>query len=135
MKILLFHILLSLFLVANDNYELKLYEKVIPILLNSKIINIYTDSNTKDTVKGSSIFYVKKNCLYVDLIIGKKINNLDKSCENIPIFATTYKAYLSSPNAIGVFYYRKGRPQLKLNSKTIKKFKLNLPQSLEKYAE
>ena len=120
---------------AENNYELRLYEKILPLIFNSNNIKVYADSSAKDIVEKSLIFHSKKDCEDIDLIIVKKIGQLDERCKSLPVFATHYKTYVNSLNSIGVFYWRKGRPQLKLNTKVIKKFKLTLPPSLKEYAQ
>lgn len=133
-KSLLILLLLLSNLTAKDNYELKLFEKVIPLIFDSKIINVYVDSDTQEIIEESTILHIRDNCDEIDLIISKKeLENI--RCKDIPLFATSLNAYKDSKNSIGAFYWRKGRPQLKLNAEIIKKFNLNLPKSLEKYAK
>ena len=121
-KSLLILFLLLFNLSAYDNYELKLFEKVLPLIFSSKIINVYSDQDAQEIIKNSTILHMRDECNDIDLIISKK-RSQDIKCKNIPLFATSLSAYKNSTNAIGAFYWRKGRPQLKLNADVIKKFK------------
>lgn len=134
-KYLLFSFLLTFVLSANENYELKLYEKVLPSIFKSKNISVYTDTYNKTILEKSLIIQIKETCHSADLIIAKKITNIDPICREIPYFSTSYRSYINSTNSIGAFYWRKGRPQLKLNIKAIKKFNLTIPENLKKYAQ
>lgn len=71
------------------------------------------------------------SCKDADIVILK---NLPNKCFNKPYFVTSYMDYIHS-NAIGAFYWRKSRPQLKLNAKMIKFYHLYLDKSLRKYAK
>ena len=127
--------LLSLNIFASENYELKLYEKVIPLIFSLSSIDIYADGEAKQTIAKSKLLKLNNDCAKANLLISKRQKNITKECKELPYFATNYKSYKDSKNSIGVFYWRKGRPQLKLNKKNIQKFNLQLPKNLEKYAQ
>lgn len=126
---------LSLGLGAYENYELKLYEKILPLITRKSTIKIYADNSTKELLKGSKTFIFVDNCKNAELIIGKVIDVEESTCKAKPLFATSYRAFKNSKNAIGAFYWRKGRPQLQLNKNSINEFKLYIPQKLKRYAQ
>ena len=121
-------------LLANNSYETKLYEKILPIVFKQQNLNVFVDNKVRVFLKDSSIFNIVYNCDNADLLIGKSILNFPSNCNNKPIFATSYKL-LNNENSFGAFYWRKGRPQIKFKLKAIEKFNLYLPQSLKKYAK
>jgi len=131
-NIILIFILVNSVFASNEDYELKLYEKVIGSIFNQPIINIYSDEDLKKILKKSNKFVIVNNCNKAVLMIGKKFKH---RCSNLPWFATNYKLYKSQQNIIGAFYWRKGRPQLKLKSVELDKFHLKLPKDLLKYAQ
>jgi len=134
LKVVLLTFLIFITVFAGE-YELKLYEKVIPLILKEKHLHIYADRYSLETVQNSKLFYVVNSCNEADLLIGKDFKNLDKSCYNKPIFATSYRAFKRLNTAFGAFYWRKGRPQIKFNSKRLKELNLVLPTSLKRYAQ
>ena len=120
---------------ANSNYELKLYEKVLPLVFNNITMLIYADKNSQKIIKESDVFKLIPECDDAVLLIGKNFDNLKESCKRKPIFSTSYRSYKNEENSIGAFYWRKGRPQLKFNISNINKFNLFIPKDLKKYCE
>ena len=134
-KLILIFIFTINILYGSDNYELKLYEKVLPIIFNQTYLKVFADSDTKDIIKNSDIFQIINSCKEADLLIGKHQKDFPTSCKEKPIFATTYRGFKSCDNSFGAFYWRKGRPQIKFKLEVIEKFNLNLSYSLKKYAK
>jgi len=117
----------------NKAYELKLYEKVLSsIFIDYNKINIYTSDNIKSTLKKSKKFKIVDNCKNAIILVGKEFG---KECIDKPLFATSYNEYKTHKNVIGAFYWRKGRPQLKLKLNNLNKFNLELPEELRKFAQ
>ena len=121
-------------LFANDSYESKLYEKILPMILKQNNINIFADKETKFFLKNSSIFNIVYSCDDADLLVGKSILDFPQDCKHKPIFATSYR-FFNNKNSFGAFYWRKGRPQIKFKLSVIEKFNLYLPQNFKKYAK
>ncbi len=133
-KILIFFILCSSLFASYDNYELKLYEKILPIIFTDNLV-VYADSHSMSIIKNSTILKTTLDCEKADLLIGENFNGLYKRCQNKPIFSTSYRSYKNTKNAIGAFYWRKGRPQIKFKLDTMDKFNLQLPQTLREFAK
>jgi len=130
-KLLILLIFLSSTLFAGENYELKLYEKILPIIFQTDKLVVYVDSSSKEIFKNSNIFTITSDCDKATVVIGK---NLKKSCPDKPFFATSHRSFENLENSFGVFYWRNGIPNIKFNSSNIIKFNLFLPQSLKKYS-
>ena len=122
-------------LVANDGYELKLFEKILPSLFQKNTLIVYSDKKITKLISKSDLLYVTKNCLEADIIVGRYFKNLDGNCNKKPLFTTYYKEFKNNPEVIGAFYWRKGRPQLKFHKKALDEQKLFLNSTLIKYAE
>lgn len=135
-KLLLFFIFLAFPLYAQQNYELKLYEKVLPALLHRRPLKVFVDKDTNRLLKSSDKFILLDKCDESTLLlIGKEFSSLETQCENKPLFATSYLAYKEHKNSFGAFYWRKGRPQLKFKKALLKKFHIVLPDSLKRYLD
>ena len=124
------------FAIASDNYELQLFERVIPAIFKNKKIKVYVTPDVKNILKKSKKFIVVDSCdKDTILLMGKKFTNLPIECKNKPLFATNYRYYKRTPEAFGAFYWRKGRPQLRFKRDGFKAFHLDLPQGLQNYAD
>jgi len=111
-----------------NNYELELYETVFTKLFHKNTIYVYFQNNH---ILKSDILIPTKNCKLADIVV---LEHLPNPCLNKPYFVTSYVTYINS-NAVGAFYWRKNRPQLKLNKRIIDLYNLYLDNSLKKYAK
>ena len=134
-KILLLCSLTIILLASDAQYELKIYKT----LLN----NVFPK---KQTIKVWSDCPEKKNMFshLHNIIIVKNINNADimivQKQKNLPqnkiIFATNYlilKNY--KKEAIGGFYWKKGRPNILFLKANLSRHHINLPPSFNDYIE
>ena len=135
-KLLIFFIFITLHLHAQQNYELKLYEKVLPALFHRHTLKVFVDKDVKSLLESSDKFIVVNRCdESTILLIGKEFPLLDDKCKNKPLFSTTYLGYKEQKNSFGAFYWRKGRPQLRFKKAILKKFNIALPSSFKKYLD
>lgn len=134
-NLLVISLLLSNIAIANTNYELKLYEKILPIIFKTKILKVFADKKTKEILIHSEKIDLVNNCLDATLLIGSSFPNISLGCLKKPIFGTTYRSFKKNNNYFGAFYWRKGRPQIRFKLDVIKKQKLNLSDNLRKYAK
>jgi len=128
-KILYFILFISINVNADIDYELKFYERVIPLIFKTPV-HIYADNDIKSILKKSNKFIIENKCIDAKLIMGM---TKDTKCKEKPLFATDYETYKLSPNAFGAFYWRKGRPQLKFKRDKLKEFNIKLDKDLKKY--
>lgn len=132
----IFYLLLIYNFAFANNYELKLYEKVLPSIFKEIPIKVFADKDTHVLLEHSNKFHIVSKCdKAVILLIGKRFDNIPIQCKDKPIFATSYRSYKNSVNSFGAFYWRKGRPQLKFKNEVLEKYNLNLPFSLQKYVK
>ncbi len=135
------NILIILFLLysttnASDNYELKLYDKLLPLIFIKTPIVVFVDKDTRELLKNSDKFKIVNSCdKNTMVLIGKNFHNLSYQCKNKPIFATSYRGFKNQKNSFGAFYWRKGRPQIRFKNDVLNRYNLNLPNSLKKYAK
>ncbi len=135
MKKLFYFLLVPLFLYGSQDYELQLYEKILPFLFQKDVIKVYADDDAKKILKSSTKFEIASKCdEAVVVLIGKEFSQLPQACKDKPLFATSYKALKNNENSFGAFYWSKGRPQLRFKNSALNKFHLKLPSSLRKFA-
>ncbi|WP_456479792.1 hypothetical protein [Nautilia sp.] len=113
----------------SQNIELKLFSKLFTDLFNKKIVYIYTENSKFKNFH--SIFLKKVNsCKDADIVLG-----LSKKCTGKPVFLLDYYDYINNKNALGAFYWRKGRPQLRLRKKVILKYHLHIAPEFKEFLE
>ena len=136
MRYIFFTILILCSVYSQNNYELKLYEKIITSLYPNKFIKIYATSEIIAILKNTDKFILVDSCsANVELLIGKNFINLPFECRDKPIFSTNYRYYNKTDNSFGAFYWRKGRPQIRFKKDVLSKYEINLPANLQKYAK
>jgi len=131
--IILIFTITSLF--SNQNYELKLYEKILPAIFKKDHLKIYVDAQQKNIIKNSDIFTIVSDCNDALFLIGKKFGYLDMKCLSKPLFSTSYKSFNNQENSFGAFYWRKGRPQIKFKKNVLLRYNLQLPDSLKRFVQ
>lgn len=105
-----------------------LLENVLPIITHKQKVKIFTLPKYYIYFKDKKFILVDE-CKNSDIVFGNFI------CKNKPTFALDYYFYKKYKNAIGVFYYRKGRPQLKFKKKGLIKFFKSVPESLKDFVQ
>jgi len=130
--------LLLLFLnlfASNLEIEKKIYKTIIYSLFPHKeIIKVWSDDKRKKSFLISiQNITIVKNPKNADILI---INKPLKHIPNKIIFITNYPILKKYKDiAIGGFYWQKGRPNIIFLEKNLKRFHLNLPQSMQEYIE
>jgi len=136
MKVLQLFVMGMILLYGADNYELKLYEKVLPLFFKSEPIAVYADDEVAKILKKSAKFHLVTSCEEdTVVIVGSAFEHLSPLCKKKPIFATSYRAYMHYKNSFGAFYWRKGRPQLKFKKEVLDGFGMHIPKDLVRYVE
>ena len=121
--------------IARENYELKLYEKILPAIFKKDNLLVFTDENSKEVLNGSTIFKIIKNCKDAEVLVGRDFSELNSTCLRKPIFATNYRTFNEYNSSFGAFYWRKGRPQIRFKLDALNFYHLYLPETMKKYAK
>jgi len=134
MKTIILLFILTSVLFSRQNYELKLYQTLLPTLFKKESLRIYIQESEQIYLfKQSTLLKAVDKCSDADLIIGKEFKELPHECYDKPIFATSYRSFKYTKNAFGTFYWRKGRPQIQLKLKVMQRYHLYLAPNLSKY--
>ena len=128
MRKLIFIFLIVTFSFSNIKGLSKLLDYIFPLVAHKSVVKIYTLPFYYQYFYNYH-FIIVKDCKKSDIIFG------NIKCKNKPIFTLNYDFYKKTPNAFGVFYYRKGRPQLKLKKKVLKKFFKKIPNEIKGYVQ
>jgi ribosomal protein L7Ae-like RNA K-turn-binding protein len=110
-------------------------EKISSVLIQKNEVSVFAkDSRNIEIVQASNKLKNVLLCEDSDLILTKiEITTLCN--EKVIVFATNYLAFVKSPNAIGAFFYQKGRPNIIFREENLKKHNIVLPKEFEKYIE
>ena len=117
-------IFLSIIYLFGFNNEIELFDTLFQVMLNKKKIKVYTK---KYTHLGKN-FIIVNSCKEADIVLG------ELNCSK-PRFVLDYYTLKSDKNAIGGFYWRKGRPQLRLRRANLEKYNLFISKEFEDYLE
>ena len=117
-------IILFFIIFVNAN-EIELFENLFPQLFQKKEIKIYTYKYVKFN---SSVLKKVNNCQSADIVLG------EIKCDK-PKFLLNYYNFKKDKKAIGAFYWRKGRPQLRLRKENILYYNLHLSKAFSEYLE
>ena len=135
-RIIIIFVFFTTILNANNRYELKLYEKVLPFVFHKTPLIVFADKDANEILKYSKKFKIVTKCKKaVVILIGSDFLDIPDECKDKPIFSTSYRSFKNSENSFGAFYWRKGRPQIKFKNKVLEKYNLTLPNFLRKYAK
>jgi len=109
--------------------KIELFEKLFSTLFHKPVIYVLTN-NEDIKYSTSNVLKVVNSCDKADVIVG----DVDKNCTK-PRFLLDYYQFKKDPNAIGAFYWRKGRPQLRLRKNMIEKYHLYISKDFEDFLE
>lgn len=133
MKYLLI-LILSLELLAFDSATAsKIFDKIFTAMIKKDNIAVYTSNiKYKDVVTNSSNLYLSANYEEADIILVDSFEEVPKDSNGI-LFTTSYLVYENNKNAVGSFYWERGRIKIEFSRKRLNAKKLTLPKSFHKY--
>ena len=105
--------------------EVELFGNLFKVMFKKDNIKVYT-KNYQTLGVGLKVV---NSCKEADIVLG------NVKCANKPRFVLDYYSFKHNKEAIGGFYWRKGRPQIKFKKNVIKKYNLFLPKSLKRYVK
>jgi len=106
------------------NSEIELFNRLFTIFMQKHNIKVYTQ---KYKTLGKDLKIVH-SCKEADIVLGESMCNK-------PRFLLDYYSFKNDKEAIGAFYWRKGRPQLRLRKEKLKKYNLYVSKNFEDYLE
>ena len=105
-----------------------LLENIFPLIVHKQKVKVFTIPRYYKFFY-SKKFIIVKECERSDIVFGNFI------CDDKPTFALNYYFYKTHKNAIGAFYYRKGRPQLKFKKEGLIRFFKTVPESIKDFTQ
>jgi len=121
-------------LVASDiKWESLILEKMLTSMSSTNKVLIYTKSpKMKKIVEHLTDGKVRvtNNCKKADFAL---LTEDEKEACDKPEIVFNYRGYLHNQNAVGVFFWQKGRPTIRFSSKRLKYFDLQVRGELSKF--
>lgn len=141
MKKFIILLLLSLSLFGSNTTLLSVEKQIIKKILyavvpGKKIINVYFQgSNIPKSIKTNKIIHIVKDYKEADVIIVEQKNCKQNKYFHKPIIVLDYNLLNKCPNAIGAYFWQKGRPNIVMIEPRIKKESIKLPDEFKIYLE
>jgi len=134
LKIIITILFIYIFLNADDydtQWEGRIIAKILDSISNENIVNVYTKNKRMLLlIKDMENIHVNKLCDKADIILSSQDKNV--SCTK-PSIVFNYKTYLHNSNAVGVFFWQKGRPTIRFSSSRLGKFHLKVRGELTRF--
>jgi len=116
---------------ADSHWEKMIIEKILQSVSNQKELTIYTqDEEILKIVKTINNIHMVHSCQKADFVLSTLDNT--SSCHK-PVLLFSYNEYKHTPDAIGVFFWQKGRPTIRFSSQRLKNFGLHVDGELSKF--
>jgi len=116
---------------SDSQWEAMIIEKMLLSMTGDKNTTIYTqDKQLKSIVNKLAKINMTDDCEKADFILSDIASN--KSCKK-PEIVFNYRKYRNKTNAIGVFFWQKGRPTIRFSPKRLKYFGLHVSGELSKF--
>ncbi|QOR61340.1 hypothetical protein ACM66Z_07755 [Sulfurovum sp. ST-21] len=123
---------------------LKIYHQIFSVLVPKPVIRVFTDDReyrqvfayskriflSRDPEKADVILVTNRSTL--SKIRGERENMRNKEREPV-LFVTDYRLLKLSPEAVGAFYWRKGRSQLLFIKNRLDKHNITLPKEYKNF--
>ena len=126
----------SIFAQPPEEVDVKLWRRII-VDLGMKRIKIYaTDVRMQEILYRIPEVALAKRCSEATLVIDTKGHRTDEhACMDIPHLTDDYRTLLKEKNAIGAFFWLKGRPTIIIAGPRLERYGLKVDAELQDYIE
>ena len=135
MKTLILLIILTIFshlLASDSHWEGAIVEKMLQSMSKDKKPVICSKgTHLNNVIKSMENVQVTDDCKKADFVLADK-ELVNKSCKR-PKIVFSYSDYRNCSNAVGVFFWQKGRPTIRFSSKRLRHFGLEVKGELSKF--
>ncbi len=104
-------------------------------LIHKDKINICVNNSDLSKTKDDALSLNFVSCEASSIIFADNMEQISKNHKARFIFATTYYFYAHTPDAIGAFFWQKGRPTIIFRKKILEKLNVKLPALFDRYIE
>ncbi len=135
-NIILIFILFTVLLNASNDVSTKIVATLLEQLAGNKY-TVWLDTQTKKNVItiNEKHLHTRKHCKDASILLLYSNTSIDNKCKNKIIFVLDYALLHKYRNAVGAFYWKKGRPNIVFIRPRLEKHKIKLNKSYDKYIE
>ena len=106
-------------------------KKILLSISHEKDLNVYSqDEHVVELLKNIKKVHLTKSCDKADIVLSTLHYN--KGCHK-PEIVFNYSEYVDTTEAIGVFFWQKGRPTIRFSEQRLKEFGLHIDGELAKF--
>lgn len=136
-KILFIFLCMIQFMYAFDvKTAAKIYDKLFyGIFQKDKILVYAKEPLYKSMILSAQNLQLTENIDEAAIVIITSPNELNNRIKNKIIFATTNQIFQENENAIGAFYWQKGRPEIIFSAQRLNKLSINISNDLERFVK
>ncbi len=116
---------------SNTQWKQVIIEKILHGIAKNGITKVYTeDKNLKKLIENLGEIGLVDNCNDATYVLASLPKN--KKCKK-PEIVFDYHNYKVNKNAIGAFFWQKGRPTILFSQKRLKKFNIKIRGEVAKF--
>lgn len=110
----------------------KIMDKISYALIKKDVVKVLAiGAEEKKIVDNSILMKSVKECQNADMVLSKK----SVTCRDKVLFFTNYKTFKNNEQAIGAFFWQKGRPNIIFRKEVLGQFNIVLSEKFDKYIE
>ncbi len=130
-------LLLSISLQAFDSgTAAKIFEKIFVAMLHKESIQVYTGNEAySKVIYLAPSLSVTGDFKAADIILVDDFDEIPQGSEGMLMFSTSYPVYKEVDDAVGAFYWDRGRIKIEFSKERLKAKKITLPDTFNKYVK
>lgn len=131
--LLLFVLALSPLHASESQWTRLLLEQMISSIGNAPMHNVFVpEAQIRRKLEGLDTISLVESCSEADIIITSQARP-DAGCALKPTIVLSYRAFKTRSDAIGAFFWQKGRPTVVYSRMRLDAFGLDVNESVKKY--
>lgn len=117
---------------ANDtDWNRLILEKIVTAVIPATPVKLYTqERELLQSLENSKAVSLQSECFRADIIL-RGITSQEQCGK--PAIVFSYGDFIAMDDAVGVFYWQKGRPTIRFSQKRLEKFGLNINGEMSKF--
>ena len=116
---------------SNTQWKRVIIEQMLDGIAKNGITKVYTeDKNLKKLIENLGKIDLVDNCNDATCVLASLPKN--EKCKK-PEIVFNYQNYKANKNAVGVFFWQKGRPTILFSQKRLKKFNIKIRGEVAKF--
>ncbi len=117
---------------ANDtSWNRLILEKIVTAVIPETPVKLYTQEHELiESLTDSRAVALQSKCSHANIVLRGSASQ--EQCGK-PAIVFSYSDFIAMNDAVGVFYWQKGRPTIRFSQKRLEKFGLNINGEMSKF--